>query len=145
MQRQSKHRTGSTATNGVLSRRGRLLPISAVPRALVAILAALALVAAIPAAGLAQDAGSNQYQDPLAGEPGTDPGPRPGGGNADAPSSGTQGVQGEAGSADTTAAATPARDQLPATGSDAWLLVLAGVTLLAGGLGLRRVATRPTV
>ena len=124
------------------------------PRALVAILTALALVAAIPAAGIAQDAGSNQYQDPLAGEPGTGGGGGGsgggggggGGGGNGSPSSGTQGVQGQSDAAnDTTAAATPARDQLPATGSDSWLLALAGVTLLGGGLGLRRVATRPTV
>lgn len=122
------------------------------PRAIVAILAALALVAALPAAGLAQDAGSNQYQDPLAGEPGTggggggggSGGGGGGGGNGNAPSPGTQGVQSESGSG-TNAAGTPARDQLPATGSDAWLLALGGVILLGGGLGLRRVATRPTV
>jgi LPXTG-motif cell wall-anchored protein len=124
-----------------------------VPRALVALIAAFALLAAVPAAGLAQDAGSNQYQDPLAGEPGTGGGGGGGsggggggggGGNGTAPSSGTQGVQNDSGSgAGTTSAQT--RDQLPATGSDTWILALAGVTLLGGGLGLRRVATRPTV
>ena len=114
-------------------------------------LAAAALIAAVPAAGLAQDAGSNQYQDPLAGEPGGggggggggSGGGGGGGGNANtAPSSGTQGAQAESGN--DTAAATPARDQLPATGSDTWLLALAGAALLGGGLGLRRVAGRPT-
>jgi LPXTG-motif cell wall-anchored protein len=124
-----------------------------VSRALVAILATLALVAALPAAGIAQDAGSNQYQDPLAGEPGTGGGGGGGGsggggggggGNGNAPSSGTQGVQNDSGS-DTGAAGTSSRDQLPATGSDSWLLALAGVMLLGGGLGLRRVATRPSV
>jgi LPXTG-motif cell wall-anchored protein len=109
-------------------------------------LAAAALVAALPAAGLAQDAGSNQYQDPLAGEPGAGgggDGNSGGGGNGNAPSAGTQqDVQSQSGS-DTNAAATPARDQLPATGSDTWLLALAGAMLLAGGLGLRRAAARP--
>jgi len=107
-------------------------------------LALAALVAALPAAVLAQDQGTNQYQDPLAGEPGTGNGNGNsgggGGGNANAtPSSGTQNAQ--ANSGDGTQAAQ-ARDQLPATGADAWLLALAGGTLLAGGLGLRRVAER---
>jgi LPXTG-motif cell wall-anchored protein len=108
-------------------------------------LALAALVAALPAAAVAQDAGSNQYQDPLAGDPDTNSAPSTpsGGGNGDgnaAPSSGTQ--------ADTTADGTQAaqtRDQLPATGVDAWLIALAGSMLLAGGLGLRRVAERPSV
>jgi hypothetical protein len=44
-------------------------------------LALAALVAALPAAAVAQDAGSNQYQDPLAGEPGAgDDGSSGGGG-----------------------------------------------------------------
>jgi LPXTG-motif cell wall-anchored protein len=110
-------------------------------------LAAAALVAALPAAGLAQDAGSNQYQDPLAGEPGGGGGGgnSGGGGNGTAPSSGTQqNVQSQSGP-DTTAAATPAREQLPATGSDTWMLALAGAMLLGGGLGLRRVAGRPSL
>jgi LPXTG-motif cell wall-anchored protein len=109
---------------------------------------AAVLIAALPAAGIAQDAGSNQYQDPLAGEPGAGSGNGDsgggGGGNGNAPSSGnTQGVQNDT-SADTTAAGTRSRDQLPATGSDTWLLALAGVMLLGGGLGLRRLAGRPT-
>jgi LPXTG-motif cell wall-anchored protein len=120
-------------------------------RALLVTLAVAALVAALPAAGLAQDAGSNQYQDPLAGEPGGgggggggNGGGGGGGGNGNAPSAGTQqDVQSQSGS-DTNAAATPARDQLPATGSETWLLALAGVMLLGGGLGLRRVAGRPS-
>ena len=117
-------------------------------RALVATLAAAALIAAVPAAGLAQDAGSNQYQDPLAGEPGTgnsgggSGGGGGGGGNGNAPSAGTQNAQAEPGSG---TAQTPSRDQLPATGSDSWLLALAGVMLLAGGFGLRRLADRPSL
>lgn len=115
-------------------------------RALVATLAAAALIAAVPAAGLAQDAGSNQYQDPLAGEPGTgnSGGGSGGGGSGNAPSAGTQNAQAEPGSG-TTTAQTPSRDQLPATGSDSWLLALAGVMLLAGGFGLRRLADRPSL
>jgi LPXTG-motif cell wall-anchored protein len=107
-------------------------------------LVAVALVAALPATGLAQDAGSNQYEDPLAGEPGTNnnnSGGGGGGGGDSTRSSGTQGAQQDPG---TTTAGTPARDQLPATGSDSWLLALAGAMLLGGGLGLRRVAERPS-
>ena len=101
------------------------------------------LVAALPAAAAAQDAGSNQYQDPLAGEPGAGNGngnTGGGGGNANTtPSSGTQGAQANT---DGTEAAQ-SRDELPATGADAWLFALAGSMLLAGGIGLRRVADRP--
>lgn len=110
-------------------------------------LALAALVAALPAAAIAQDAGGNQYQDPLAGEPGsgTDNGngnSSGGGGGNTTPSSGTQGVQSDTGASDGTQAAQ-SRDQLPATGADAWLLALSGAMLLAGGLGLRRAAERP--
>ena len=129
----------------------RLLPIAAVLRALFVTLALAALVVALPAAAVAQDAGSNQYQDPLAGEPGTGSGGGGsggggggGGGNGNAPSAGTQNAQSAPGSG-TTTAQTPSRDQLPATGSDSWLLALAGVMLLAGGLGLRRLADRPSL
>jgi LPXTG-motif cell wall-anchored protein len=117
-------------------------------RALLLTLALATMVAAMPAAALAQDAGSNQYQDPLAGEPGSSPnnsnpsGGGGGSGNAPSNGSGTQGVQAD-GANGTQAAQS--RDQLPATGVDAWLLVLAGAMLLAGGLGLRRVAERPTL
>ena len=121
-------------------------------RTLFLTLALAALVAALPAAAVAQDAGSNQYQDPLAGEPGSGSnngngnsggggGGGGGGGSANTqPSSGTQG----AASTDDGTTAAQSRDQLPATGSDAWLLALAGVTLLGGGVALRRAVTRPT-
>ena len=113
-------------------------------RALVATLVAAAVFAALPAAGLAQDAGSNQYQDPLAGEPGSTPSnSTPGGGNRTNPSPGTQGTQQTQGSTPATTAQT--RNQLPATGSDSWLLALAGAMLLGSGLGLRKLAERPTV
>jgi LPXTG-motif cell wall-anchored protein len=114
-------------------------------RALLLTLALAALVAALPAAATAQDAGGNQYQDPLAGEPGTGSGGGSGnsGGNANAaPPSGTRNAQAGTGAGDGTTAAQ-ARDQLPATGADGWLLALAGAMLLGGGLGLRRAAERP--
>jgi LPXTG-motif cell wall-anchored protein len=114
-------------------------------RALLVTLALAALVAAVPSGALAQDAGSNQYQDPLAGEPGAGNGGNGnnggGGGNANTtPSAGTQGAQADTNTDGTQAAQS---DQLPATGTDAWLLALAGSMLLAGGFGLRRVADRP--
>lgn len=120
-------------------------------RTLFLTLALAALVAALPAASLAQDAGSNQYQDPLAGEPGSGSnngngnsggnGGGGGGGGGTANTSPSSGTQGAATTDGTTAAQS--RDQLPATGSDAWLLALAGAMLLGGGLGLRRVTVRP--
>lgn len=116
-------------------------------------LALAALVVALPVAAVAQDAGSNQYQDPLAGEPGSGGGggggsSGGGGGGGDAGPSddtGTQNVQqAESGDGDQ---AAQSRDQLPATGVDAWLIAFCGVGLLALGVGLRlRVGgARPTV
>jgi LPXTG-motif cell wall-anchored protein len=107
----------------------------------------VAVALAVPAGALAQGAGSDQYQDPLAGQPGagtgsgggngTSGGGNGGNGNAGTPAANTT----QAGTADGTGTTSAqARDQLPATGADAWLLALAGVTLLGGGLGLRRAA-----
>jgi hypothetical protein len=125
-------------------------------RALLVTLALAALVVALPAAAVAQDAGSNQYQDPLAGEPGSGGsggggggsgggGGNGGGGGGNAGTSGggdTQQVQSESGSG---TQAAQAEGQLPATGVDAWLLAFTGVGLLAVGVGLRlRVGPRPT-
>ena len=115
-------------------------------RALVTILA-VAAAFAVPAAAFAQGAGSDQYQDPLAGQPGAgsggggsggNGGGGGGGGNGSAPTATTT-ETGSASNGDGTTSAQ-ARNQLPATGADAWLLALAGASLLAGGLGLRRVA-----
>ena len=114
-------------------------------------LALAALVVALPVAAVAQDAGSNQYQDPLAGEPGSGGngggggggnGSGGGGGNAGTSGAGeTQQVQSESGTGTEAAQA----DQLPATGVDAWLIAFTGVGLLALGVGLRlRVGPRPT-
>jgi LPXTG-motif cell wall-anchored protein len=111
-------------------------------------LAAAALLAAIPVGATAQDAGTDQYQDPLAGDPGSggggggnSSGGGGGGGDGSAPPSGSGTQNTQSGPSDGTTAAQ-SRAQLPATGVDAWLLALAGAMLLGGGLGLRRVAER---
>jgi LPXTG-motif cell wall-anchored protein len=100
---------------------------------------ALALVLALPATALAQNAGDQQYTDPLApGEP-----QGGGGGSSGAPSGGgsTQGSAGDA-QAQEPAAAEPAQggdsSELPRTGFPAGLLALAGAAMLAGGAALRR-------
>ncbi|MEA2474635.1 MAG: hypothetical protein QOE06_2550 [Thermoleophilaceae bacterium] len=102
-------------------------------------------MALAPAAALAQDAGSNQYQDPLAGQPGTG-GHHGGGGGGTSnvrPSSASQTQAAQSGNSSQTTRAAQAGNQLPRTGVDTWLLALCGAMLLAGGLGLRRVADRP--
>ena len=119
-------------------------------RALLAAFAIASILAAVPVAASAQDAGSGQYEDPLAGQPGSgggggggggggNAGGGGGGGTANTTPSGTQNVQ-SASTGNTTAAANGSG--LPATGVDAWLIALAGAMLLGGGLGLRRVADR---
>ena len=104
---------------------------------------------AVPSAAFAQGAGSDQYQDPLAGQPGAGNGGGSGGnggggggggGNGSAPTAGTDQTTSASNGGGTTSA--QAGDQLPATGAEAWLLALAGASLLGGGLGLRRVAGR---
>ena len=108
-------------------------------RTLLVSLAAAALLALAPAAVLAQDSGSQQYQDPLAGDT-PNPTPNTGGGG---------GSSGNRNSTAQTQAATTRSDsassngsELPRTGLDALLLLLAGTALLGGGLALRRVADR---
>ena len=106
-------------------------------RASLATLAALIALAAAPAAGTAQDPGSTQYTDPLAGDTGnTAPSTPSGGGSGGSTGSGPTASQVQP----QTTAAAPAREELPRTGVDAWLLVLAGGALLVGGLALRRIA-----
>ena len=117
-------------------------------------LALAALVVGLPAAAIAQDAGSNQYQDPLAGEPSSGGGNGGGssgggggggGGQNTTPSndSGTQDVQQAQADGEPQAAQN---EQLPVTGVDSWLIALFGTALLAMGVGLRlRVGARPTL
>jgi LPXTG-motif cell wall-anchored protein len=102
--------------------------------------AAMAIAAlALPAAALAQSAGDQQYQDPLAGQ---------GGGGSSSPStpsqpsgsSGSSGSQAPAAPAPSTSsgstapapAATGSRSvPLARTGFDAWILIAVGLALIA--------------
>jgi LPXTG-motif cell wall-anchored protein len=116
------------------------------------ILLAAALFA-LPASALAQSAGDDQYQDPLAPSQGGSGGG--GGGNGGGGGSGGGGGGGgssesgadqnaqEAQTADSgQATAAQAGDQLPHTGFPGGALVLGGVVLLGGGVALRRAAVR---
>ena len=98
---------------------------------------ALALVLALPSAALAQNAGDQQYTDPLA--PGQNDGG--GGGDSGAPAPSTP-SQPSAGSAQAPTPAQPAQaggtDELPRTGLPAGLLALAGAGMLGAGAALRR-------
>jgi LPXTG-motif cell wall-anchored protein len=107
---------------------------------------ALALVLALPATALAQNAGDQQYTDPLA------PGESQGGGGGDGSGTppGSTGSQGSAGSAQAqepsaSAQAQPTQggdsSELPRTGFPAGVLALAGAGMLAGGAALRRRVT----
>ena len=119
--------------------------------ALIALAVVFAL--ALPAAAMAQSAGDNQYQDPLAnphsnsssgssGSSGSGSStPAPSTGTSSGSSSGPAGTTSSSGAAGTGAAATSSG--LPRTGGHPELLALLGVVLLGGGVGLRRVlATR---
>lgn len=114
-----------------------------------ALLVALAALA-FPAASLAQSAGDDQYQDPLAGQTG-------GGSSGNSGNSGNSGSSGSSGSGTTpstpsapttsggsegtapqaTAAATPS-GQLPRTGFDVLLTVELGLALLLTGIVAQR-------
>jgi hypothetical protein len=110
--------------------------------ALACLAAGLLLALAAPAA-LAQNAGDQQYQDPLAGDDdgGNDGGNGSNSGNGSGSGNTAPGTQTETAQAngDDTGSA---QDGLPRTGLDAWLLVVAGTAMLGGGFALRRVADR---
>jgi hypothetical protein len=107
-----------------------------------AALAAASLLA-FPAASLAQSAGDNQYQDPLAGQhqqtsrhtTTAKPAPAPAPAPAAAP---TNTTPAPAAPASTSAQAQPV--PLARTGLDAWIPALAGLLLVAAALALRRSA-----
>lgn len=110
-------------------------------RSLLASLLAAACLALVPAVALAQDAGSQQYEDPLAGTnnnsntQSTASTSTPSAGTSTS-SSGTG--SGSSGSTSKSGAKVRA-DGLPRTGLDVKWLVLMGYVLLGGGLALRRV------
>ena len=111
----------------------------------------LACALAFPAAAMAQSAGDNQYQDPLAsphsnsssgssggsGSSTSTPAPSSSGSTSGSGSSGTAGTSSAGTAATPSATATGAG--LPRTGGHPELIGLLGVALLGGGLGLRRV------
>ncbi len=122
-------------------------------RAFLASLLAAAALALLPTVALAQDAGGNQYTDPLAG--GHTPGSHSthtssgsSGGNSSGSSSGssssssgtaTASAQGTTSTGNGTATASASSSGLPRTGFPVGFLAFAGGILVSCGLGLRRV------
>jgi LPXTG-motif cell wall-anchored protein len=110
---------------------------------LAAVLAALALSLAVPAAALAQGAGDDQYSDPFGSGQSDDSGSDDGGSEepeaSEPDSSSDQPAPAPAPAPEATASQQePAgQDQLPYTGADEGLVALAGVVMLAGGVALR--------
>lgn len=120
-----------------------------------ALLLAVALLA-FPATSLAQSAGDNQYQDPLAGQGGgghsSNPGSHGSGSNSSpsgspstpstaptaATPSGSTGT-GSAGDPPATAAQASSRGQLPRTGFDVILTIELGLAMLLAGLVSHRL------
>ncbi|MEA2351279.1 MAG: hypothetical protein QOG86_2220 [Thermoleophilaceae bacterium] len=107
-------------------------------RSFLASLLAAAVLAVVPAAALAQDAGGTQYTDPLAGNP-TTPASNPttpsAGPSAAAPTTSTSSSGSSSSSSD-----TASKPGIPRTGFPAGWLALAGVISVGGGLALRRIA-----
>jgi LPXTG-motif cell wall-anchored protein len=113
-------------------------------------LAVIALVALAPGVAVAQDAGGDQYTDPLKGNSGGGGGGNGGGGGSGgnshvtpATATPTETAQTDTGSSQSTPTTAQAKGQLPATGMDSWLLAMAGGSMLLVGVGLRRVAAHP--
>jgi hypothetical protein len=110
--------------------------------ALLAVIAALAF----PATSLAQSAGDDQYQDPLAGQPTDGSSSSTGGGGSDSSGSGTApatpapttGGGSEGTTPEATAAATPS-GELPRTGFDVVLTIELGLAMLLTGLVSQRM------
>jgi LPXTG-motif cell wall-anchored protein len=138
-----KHRMGAYVQKALAMVRRMLAS-----RRRLAALAAAGLLAA-PAPALGQSAGDDQYEDPFAGEDQQEqPAPDPdtpvddGGGTATptpavTPEPLLDPTGQEPAAGETAPPATAAQDQLPATGADAGVVLLAGSILLAGGVALR--------
>ena len=111
-----------------------------VTRALFTALLAAVCLAIVPAAAVAQDAGTQQYSDPLAGTGSHTStqakAPTPTTTTSTATASGTQSTQSSSSSSTSSSKAAG----LPRTGLDVVWLALTGVLLLGGGVALRRAA-----
>jgi LPXTG-motif cell wall-anchored protein len=138
--------------------------VPSVCRRIVVLLVVALLGAAVPVtAAHAQGAGDQQYQDPFGGEGDSGssgsgssgsggsgssgssgsgsvepltPAPQTSGGSSGS-GSGTAGTSAQSGAATTSPSSPAATSQLPNTGLDARVLVLAGIVLVLVGLGLR--------
>ena len=112
------------------------------PRRSLITVAAIAAALAAPAGALAQSAGDDQYTDPFGNEPAT---PQPAPQQPSTPPA--SGAEGSTATADTEIApsATDAQADgesgatLPVTGLPVVALAGAGIVLLLGGAGLRRL------
>lgn len=106
-------------------------------RALITGLLVAAALALLPSAALAQNAGSQQYTDPLSGSPKHASAQKPATPTTAQTTTSSQAVQ-------STASSTPASSSsgLPRTGVDVVWLALTGVLLLGSGVALRRIAER---
>lgn len=124
-------------------------------RALVASTLAAVALAVLPSGALAQDAGGNQYDDPLSGTPSSPSTPStpstPPSTGSTASAGGTGTSPSGAGTASpttpTTGATTPAavatapgRGEIPRTGFPVGWLAFSGFLALGGGFALRRAA-----
>lgn len=103
----------------------------------------LALALSLPGAAMAQDAGDEQYADPFGGGGNDEPSTQPR--RDDAPAAParppvTEATPTPAQAGPAQAPPAPPRAQLPRTGGEGGLLAAAGLTLLAGGIALRRLA-----
>jgi hypothetical protein len=108
---------------------------------LAALLGALALSLAAPAAALAQGAGDDQYSDPFGSGQNDDSGSDDADGDAAEPEPSQPESVTEPPAAtpapEATASQQEPAEQLPYTGADEGLVALAGGMLLAGGVALR--------
>ena len=107
---------------------------------------AVAGLLAAPATALGQSAGDEQYEDPFAGEnqreqPSPDTPVDDGGGAQPEPAPAepapVPAATGQEPAATESGPATAGQEQLPNTGADAGVVLLAGSILLAGGVALR--------
>ena len=98
------------------------------------------LAVSLPGAAFAQSAGDDQYVDPLNGVTGggSGSGGSGGSGSGSAGSAGTAGTGSAAAGSGASGSALPG--ELARTGMELPLTAGAGVLLLAGGLGLRRIS-----